>query len=47
MDIVKFLSEHPDLMLEAEQAINLSEELTIACKCHCGSRGGSPDVTKK
>ena len=41
MDIEKFLQENPDLLLEVEQAINLDEDLTIACKCHCGSRSSS------
>lgn len=38
MDIELFLKEHPELLLESEKAVNLDDNLTIACKCHCGSR---------
>nr|DAP35570.1 MAG TPA: copper resistance protein [Caudoviricetes sp.] len=38
VDIELFLKEHPELLLESEKAVNLDDNLTIACKCHCGSR---------
>lgn len=37
----EFFKENPELMLEVKDSLNNEEKLTIACKCHCGSRSST------